>query len=70
VTAARVIMWETRAADGRRDELVAYLREWASGDTQLYASEERVVVIGTAAPEPPAELMARAPHSWDFQRLR
>jgi hypothetical protein len=63
-------MWEVRAAEGRRDELVAYLTAWATGDTQLYASQDRVVVIGTAVPEPPAELMARAPHSWDFERLR
>jgi hypothetical protein len=70
VSAARVFMWETRAADGRRDELVAYLTSWASGDTQLYADQERVVVIGAAVPEPPAELMARAPHAWDFERLR
>jgi hypothetical protein len=64
-----VTMWEVRAAPGRLDDLVAHLLGWQPAGVQIYKGEDRVVVIGTAVPGPPADLMARAPHSWVFERV-
>jgi hypothetical protein len=66
-----ITMWEVRAAPGRLDDLIAYVRNEIPAAT-LYRGEDRLVAIydaGTAAPEPPAELVARAPHAWDFERV-
>ncbi|MBN9800955.1 MULTISPECIES: hypothetical protein [Pseudonocardia] len=76
------LMWEARAADGRRDELLAHVREQAvvalagAERHELFVADGgRVVVIavgvpaGTTLPEPPGELLARPPHSWGFDRV-
>jgi hypothetical protein len=68
-----VTMWEVRAAPGRLDDLIAYLRDAVPGAT-LYRdiAEERLVAIipgETAVPGPPAELVARAPHAWTFEQV-
>jgi hypothetical protein len=66
-----VLMWEVKAADGRTDDLVAYVRDHADPAADVYRSaDERVVVIdptGHGLPEVPAELVARAPHAWAFE---
>jgi len=65
-------MWEVRAADGRCDELVAYVRAHAGPGVQVYRSAEgepRVVVIdptGSGVPDVPGELIARPAHEWRF----
>lgn len=65
-----ILMWEVRAAEGRLDDLIAYLLTTVPGGTQVYqGADERVVVIGETVPEPPADLVARAPHVWDFERV-
>ena len=75
-------MWEARGLPESIVELVAWARDvampavasaegYVRGD--VYASSDRVVVIshwdGGARdlPEPPSELVARPPHSWDFE---
>ena len=67
---ARTLMWEAKAADGRVDELLAWVLENAASDANVYRSADgRVVVIdaaGTDLPEPPTELLARPPHAWHF----
>lgn len=72
------VMWEVRAADGRLDELVGWVRERADSSAQIYRSdvgEPRVVVIdptGAAERElgdPPTELVARPPHAWQFEAV-
>jgi len=73
------VMWEIRAAEGRLDELL----DWALGRldpaARVYRSnvgEARMVVIdgtGQAArqlADPPAELIARPGHSWEFSPVR
>ncbi|WAX58812.1 hypothetical protein M6B22_08610 [Jatrophihabitans cynanchi] len=66
------LMWEVRAADGRCDELVAYVRAHADPGAQVYRSadgEPRVVVIdptGSGVPDVPEELIARPAHQWRF----
>jgi hypothetical protein len=63
-------MWEVRAAEGRLADLIAYLLTTVPAGTQVYQSaDERVVVIGETVPGPPADLVARAPHVWDFERV-
>jgi hypothetical protein len=63
-------MWEAVAAPGRLDELVAWAMQHARVEAQLYRSaDDRVVVIdptGVGLADPPGELIARAPHAWDF----
>jgi hypothetical protein len=63
-------MWEARAADGRADDLLAWVLSHAAPAADVYRSADaRVVVIdGSDAglPEPPAELVARVPHAWRF----
>ena len=67
---ARTLMWEAKAADGRADELLAWVLEHAAADADVYRSADaRVVVIDaadTGVPDPPAELLARPPHAWHF----
>ncbi len=70
-----VIMWEVRTVAERVDELVAWVVATADPAAQVYRShglEPRVVVIdptGRGLPEVPAELLARAPHSWPFEAV-
>jgi hypothetical protein len=67
-----MIMWEVRAADGRADELVAFVLAAADPSAQVYRSagpEPRVVVIdptGRGIADVPSELVARPPHAWPF----
>jgi hypothetical protein len=66
-------MWEVRAAEGRIDELVAYVLAHADPAAQVYrsaAGDPRVVVIdptGRGVDGVPPELVARLPHSWRFE---
>ena len=63
------LMWEAVAAPGRRDDLAA----WALGawpEAEVYVSaDDRVVAIGGGRADPPGELVARAPHAWEFERV-
>lgn len=67
------LMWEVRAADGRLDDLVAYVDAHADPAAQLLRSggaEPRVVLIdptGRGVPDVPSELVARPPHEWAFE---
>jgi hypothetical protein len=72
-------MWEVRAADGQLDELIAWVTWRVDDDAQVYRSaddEPRLVVIdptGQVAEQltnVPAHLVARPPHSWDFEPVR
>ncbi|MGI8761606.1 MAG: hypothetical protein ACR2LF_10020 [Jatrophihabitantaceae bacterium] len=68
-------MWEARAAEGRLDELIGYVRAAADPAAQIFrgtGAEPRVVVIdptGRGVADVPAELVARAPHSWPFDEV-
>jgi len=65
-------MWEARAAEGRLDELIAYVRAHAAPEAQIYRGADgppRVVVIdpaGTGISDVPPELVARPPQQWMF----
>jgi hypothetical protein len=69
-------MWEVRAAPGRLAELTGYVALRVPG-AQVYRSrpgdgEERLVVIDfelRPVPDLPPDLVARPPHSWDFERI-
>ena len=69
------VMLEMRAAHGRLDELIAFVRAHANGEAQLYRSADgpaRVVVIdpsGHGIPYVPPELLARPPHQWTFEPI-
>ena len=67
-------MWEAVAAPGRRDDLAAWAASAWPGAAVYASADDRVVVIADGAvppdPEPPEGLVARAPHGWDFERLR
>jgi hypothetical protein len=66
-------MWEARASEGQTDALVAWLLEQAPDAGQIYRSSDRVVLIAQVPIElddPPETLVARPPHSWEFDRLR
>jgi hypothetical protein len=74
-----VTMWEARAADGQLDELLAWVSWRMDPAAQVYrsrAGDPRLVVIdpsGTAAEalaQPPAHLLARPPHAWNFEEVR
>jgi hypothetical protein len=69
-------MWEVRAADGRLDELVAWVSGRIAPSASLFASadgEPRVVVIDPTAEvvqalaQVPRDLVARPAHSWNFR---
>ena len=70
------LMWEARAAEGRLDELVAYVVAHADPVAHLYrahGADARVVVIdptGRGIPDVPADLVARPPHAWAFEKIR
>lgn len=74
-------MWEVRAVPDRLAELVGWVCDTAlpqvehdpgHAGSEVFSAPDRVVVISrwrgepVALPPPPAELVARAPHSWDF----
>ena len=63
-------MWEVVAAAGRTDDLVAWAIDNSQPSAQVYRSADRVVVIdpaGHGLSDPPEELVARPPHSWEFE---
>jgi hypothetical protein len=71
-------MWEVRAADGKLDDLLDWVRARIPAHAALYRSahgEPRVVVIDPAGfvadllGDPPPELVARAAMSWNFERV-
>jgi hypothetical protein len=67
------VMVEVRAAPGRLDELIAFVRAHANPQAQVYRSADgphRVVVIDPSdqgIPDLPLELVARPPHQWTFE---
>jgi hypothetical protein len=67
------LMWEVRAAPGRLDELVAFVRDAADPAAQVYRSDgpdPRVVLIDPSErgiADVPDELVARPPHAWRFE---
>ena len=81
-----VTMWEVRAADGRAAELLDWVLgrtrrqpgvpERAGCRARRPVRRTRLVVIdptGTARQrlaDPPAELIARPAHAWDFEPVR
>jgi hypothetical protein len=67
------VMWEAKAAPGQTEALVEWLLSSAPEHAQVYRSTDRVVLIAEApasVEEPPAALVDRPPHSWEFDRLR
>lgn len=68
-----MLMWEVRAAEGRLDELVAFVVAAADPSAQIFRSGEpdpRVVVIDPSErgiDALPDGLVARPPHSWRFE---
>lgn len=73
----RVLMWE---AKGDADGLIAWWRAEVAPNLpdgagfELFRSADRVVALvrpasGLRLPEPPAELIARAPHAWPFETV-
>lgn len=75
------LMWEAKARQGLGGELLEWvLTEGVTGlgesvRTEVFTASERVVVVvvGHEAPrtlpEPPADLIERAPHAWPFTRI-
>ncbi|MDQ0379557.1 hypothetical protein [Amycolatopsis thermophila] len=67
---ADTLMWEVRAAPGRRDELLAWVESAIPGPAEVYlGGPDRVVVIARGVsrlPEPPPELLARPVAQWPF----
>ena len=75
-------MWEVRASENGFDELLSWVCDVAVPgievlpqhvSSEIYSStDDRIVVISKwrntpeSLPAPPAELIARAPHVWDF----
>ena len=75
-------MWEVRASESGFDELLSWVCDVAVPgievlpqhvSSEIYSStDDRIVVISKwrttpeSLPAPPAELVARAPHVWDF----
>jgi hypothetical protein len=66
-------MWEVRAAVGQLDALVEWVLANAPQSASVYRSADaRVVVIDSTAaelPKCPSGLIARPPHSWDFDEV-
>ena len=62
-------MWEAVAAPGCRDDLARWaLRTWP--EAEVFVSEDdRVVAIGGGAGDAPEDLLVRAPHAWEFERV-
>ena len=67
---ARTLMWEAKAAEGRAEDLLAWVLENAAPAAEIYRSaDQRVVVIDPTdsdLPDPPADLLARPAHAWRF----
>jgi hypothetical protein len=69
------VMLEMRAAQGRLDDLIAFVRAHANPHAQLYRGADgppRVVVIdpsGHGIPDVPPELVTRPPHRWTFEPI-
>ncbi len=66
------LMWEVRAAEGRLEDLVAFVCSAADPSAQVFRADgpPRVVVIdptGRGVGGVPADLVARPPHSWPFE---
>lgn len=76
-----VRMWEARVQPDRVPELVAWVCDTALPavehdpghvGSEVFSATERVVVISRwrgeprPLPSPPAALVARVPHEWDF----
>ena len=73
------VMWEIRAAEGRLDELLDWVLGRVDPSARIYRSnngEPRAVVIdgtgqaGRQLANPPAELIARPGHAWQFSPVR
>lgn len=80
-----VRMWEARARPENFTELLSWVCETALPEIEVYplhmssevfsSTDNRIVVIskwrGDPVPlaEPPAQLVARSPHSWDFAQV-
>lgn len=85
MTTTVALMWEARAAEGRGDELLAWVRNQPlTTGTPLRresfrATEDRVLVITwwnapydaplPELPEPPADLASRPVHRWRFESM-
>ncbi|MEU9441186.1 hypothetical protein AB0D42_09725 [Streptomyces sp. NPDC048304] len=78
------LMWETRAAEGRGAELLAWVREQALNPEPLRretfrAPQDRVLVITwwdapydagiPELPDPDPELVTRTVHRWRFEAV-
>ena len=69
------LMWEVRAADGRLEDLIAFVDSHADPRALVFSSgdpDPRVVVIdpsGQGVHEVPDDLVARAPHAWPFEQV-
>lgn len=67
------MMWEAKAADGSAAALLAWVLERAAPPAAVYrGADGRIVVIdptGAGVPAPPAELVARPPQVWPFERV-
>ncbi|WP_328873288.1 hypothetical protein OHT76_26200 [Streptomyces sp. NBC_00287] len=78
------LMWEARAAEGRGEELLAWVREQRLPERPLRretfrAPQDRVLVITwwdgdydavlPELPEPDGELVTRAVHRWRFESV-
>jgi hypothetical protein len=69
------LMWEVRAADGRLEDLIAFVDGRADPRALVFSSadpEPRVVVIdptGRGVPDVPGDLVARPPHAWPFEQV-
>ncbi|MEV3937643.1 hypothetical protein AB0K52_16890 [Glycomyces sp. NPDC049804] len=76
------LMWEAKAAAGRGAELLRWVLDegvHAVADPEVrlevFIAGERVVVIAVGPnpprrlPDPPGELIERAPHAWPFTRV-
>ena len=68
------LMWEAKAPDGQADALLVWALDHAPEAAQVFRSADRVVLItqGSVAdiPDPPADLLARPPYVWPFERVR
>lgn len=76
------LMWEAKAAEGRGAELLRWVLDEAAHAAadpglrlEVFSAGERVVVVAVGPnpprrlPDPPAELLERAPHAWPFTRV-
>jgi hypothetical protein len=76
-----VRMWEVRGYPDRLPDLIAWVCETALPgveadprhvESEVFSATDRVVVISrwrgdpVPMPDPPAGLVARDPHAWDF----